>query len=371
MTRCLITDERLAREKLTAGRRFLNDSRLTGFKVIISSRSRTFVVRTGQLYRVLGRWPLISAENAREQALDLLRRLTAGGTIQTGACNAPIPTLREAFDRYVAAKRLKPRSIINYRSVLDSACPELLDLPMGAITTEFYIQKFRSVKSPARANLHASLLASIYNYINAAANLAIPNPGKGVSKLVGLHRLQPKQRLVPDDKQRDWYHAVQALTNRIASDLFVTLALSGARRDELRCLTWKQVNMEERFIHLPDTKNGRAHTFPFGTRLAALLQRRAIGSTPDDLVFPIGEDMVYHNAKKVIRASGVAFSPHDLRRGFATLASRLVCDEFQVKALLNHAPTGVTQKHYIVREVGELRLPMQRIEDYLFSLWQE
>lgn len=109
MTRCLITDERLAREKLTAGRRFLNDSRLTGFTVVISARSRTFVVRT-QL-RSLGSFDTlvaavllialseeIASPELRERVLSLYVGLHAG--LRTLPETAPFfPDLFSCIDR--------------------------------------------------------------------------------------------------------------------------------------------------------------------------------------------------------------------------------------------------------------------------------
>ena len=108
---------------------------------------------------------------------------------------------------------------------------------------------------------------------------------------------------------------------------------------------------------------------PVGPRLHALFVRRRGADPQGSQVFPIHEDMIYHHAKKVITASGVPFSPHDLRRGFATCAAKLLKDGLLVKALLNHAPTGVTERHYIVRDTEELRGPMARIEEHYYGLW--
>lgn len=369
MTRCLLSDERLAREKPTKGRRRLLDSHLTGFHVVITSRSKTFVVRTARLYRVIGRWPLISCEEARQQAHELLKRLVAGQDLNVAVPRIRMPTLRQAFEKYLAGKSLKPKSVVIYREVMKNQATELLDLPLSAITTDLYTEAFKRIKARSRANLHAALVGAIYNYMDAIVGVKLPNPATSMRRILGLHTMTPRSRLIREDQQQAWYQAVNGLKNRVAADLFVALALTGTRRDELRQLDWSLVDLERRLIHLPETKTGRPHTLPFGKRLHALLKRRHEAQKGVGRVFPIGEDMVYRNAKKAIKASGVPFIPHDLRRGFATIASRLIGDELLVKALLNHAPTGVTQKHYIVRDVEELYAPMQRIEDHFFELW--
>ncbi|GAB4255251.1 hypothetical protein [Deferrisoma sp.] len=60
---------------------------------------------------------------------------------------------------------------------------------------------------------------------------------------------------------------------------------------------------------------------------------------------------------RIQKASGVTFTPHDLRRTFATVAERLDLSCYAVMALLNHAPP---------REDGTaayLRLRPERLRD--------
>jgi len=247
---------------------------------------------------------------------------------------------------------------------------DLLDLPLSSISTDLYTEAFGRINARSQANLHAALVGAIYNYMDAIAGLKLPNPATSMRRILGLHKMAPRTRLIGDDQQRAWYGAVQELESLTASDLFIALALTGTRRNELRLLSWSMVEVDQKLIRVPDTKSGRPLVLPLGRRLLSLLSRRKQSNGDASRVFPIGEDMVYHYAKKVILASTVPFSPHDLRRGFATLASKLLGDELVVKALLNHAPIGVTQKHYVVRCVDELREPIQRIEDYLFALWE-
>jgi integrase len=69
--------------------------------------------------------------------------------------------------------------------------------------------------------------------------------------------------------------------------------------------------------------------------------------------------------KKVVDASGVSFSFHDLRRTFETVAESLDISAYAVKRLLNHADGSDVTAGYIVASVERLREPMQKITDFL------
>lgn len=367
MPRYLITDSRLEREPFGRRRRIL-DTRLAGFQVVISSRSKTFIVRTARLHKTIGRWPLVQAEDARGAALGVLRDHGAGVATPDARPGVKVPTLQQAFESYLVAKNLKPKSVETYRAVLKANAPDLLKWPLSAITMAAYAERFRAMASKSQANLHARLVAAIYVHTNAALGLALANPAATLRKLAGLYKIEPKTRTIAEDRLRAWYAAVSALRNRVAADLFEALLITGTRRDEMRCLRWCDVDPESATIRIPDTKNGRPHVLPIGPRMGELLGRRRVADGGGELVFPIKEDMIYHNAKKVTAASGVAFSPHDLRRTFATISARVLKDELMVKALLNHAPSGVTQRHYIVSDVESLRRPLRAIEARIGAL---
>ncbi len=56
---------------------------------------------------------------------------------------------------------------------------------------------------------------------------------------------------------------------------------------------------------------------------------------------------------------------HDLRRTFITIAESLDIPAYALKKLLNHKMTNDVTAGYIVADVERLRIPMQKITDYL------
>ena len=84
--RAYLADELLARRTGKAAvRAVVRDSRLSGFQCVIGARSKVFRLRLRRGCVTLGGWPMLSAEQVRTKALDLLRDLAAGRQL-------PMPT---------------------------------------------------------------------------------------------------------------------------------------------------------------------------------------------------------------------------------------------------------------------------------------
>ena len=83
-------------------------------------------------------------------------------------------------------------------------------------------------------------------------------------------------------------------------------------------------------------------------------------------MFPSPQDSSKHASmsravQRVVDESGIAFTPHDLRRTVATIASELGYDLAKISAVLNHAKSGVTAG-YVQSTVGSLKRTLEDIE---------
>lgn len=67
--------------------------------------------------------------------------------------------------------------------------------------------------------------------------------------------------------------------------------------------------------------------------------------------------------------SGADFTPHDLRRTYASLLNSLTPSpsQYQIKRLLNHTPDKDVTTEYIQHETEALRAIVQRVEDLVFG----
>lgn len=71
--------------------------------------------------------------------------------------------------------------------------------------------------------------------------------------------------------------------------------------------------------------------------------------------------------QKVIELSGVAFTLHDLRRIFITIAESIDISAYALKRLVNHKMSNDVTAGYIVSDVESLRKPMEQIATQLLQ----
>lgn len=74
----------------------------------------------------------------------------------------------------------------------------------------------------------------------------------------------------------------------------------------------------------------------------------------------------YRQIVNVVAKSGVPFSPHDLRRTFASVVNRrgYRLSYYTTKRLLNHHTSDVTQS-YVQFDIEQLRSAMRAVEDFV------
>ena len=70
---------------------------------------------------------------------------------------------------------------------------------------------------------------------------------------------------------------------------------------------------------------------------------------------------------RIEKATGIHFTPHDLRRTFATIAESIDVPAYALKRLLNHADGADVTAGYLVMTPERLREPMQRITDFVLK----
>ncbi len=134
-------------------------------------------------------------------------------------------------------------------------------------------------------------------------------------------------------------------------------------------MCWKQIDLKAKTLTITDTKNNLAHSLPLPDYLFNLLSSRK-RTTTSDFVFP-GPGAAGHiieprkQIAKVIAASGIQFSVHDLRRTFITIAESLDIPAYALKRLLNHKMNADVTAGYIMLDIERLRNPMQMIANHI------
>jgi integrase len=369
-------------------RRFVYDTATPGLAVqITGTGAKTFYLYrwvNGKPERVrLGAFPGMTVEQARKAAAEHLAIIAKGESPRANkrAEAAQSVTLGEVFEAYLAGRDLKPGTAHDYRRVMREAFADWHDKRLLDITRDMVERRHAQIgeRSHARANNAMRVLRALMNYAAGRYEdakgrpLLSDIPTKRLSATRAWYRVERRQTVIRPHQLRPWWQAVDALAEESATvaDYLRLLVLTGLRRGEAARLEWADIDLTGRTLTVRDTKNRRPHTLPLPPYLAELLAHRH-EERASRFVFPAtrGDGHLIEPRKsltKVAEASGVSFTPHDLRRTFATVAEGLDLSGYALKALLNHKTGADVTRGYIVADVERLREPMRRIEEFILK----
>ncbi|PWG18061.1 tyrosine-type recombinase/integrase [Salibaculum griseiflavum] len=381
------------------------DSELRGFGIRVSpGGSKTYIMqrRIGRTTRrlTIGRADDISAEAARRRALSLAAKFAEGidPVAEERKLRARAKTLKEAFDDYKAAPAKKGGSKGNTKKPqtirdIDKAMrrfSDWLNKPVSEITGRMVKDRHAKLAatSPAQANLAMRYLRAALNHVIADCDdddepVLKSNPVDRLSRLNQWAEVKRAERCIPQDRIGDWVNAVQTSLGGIrcdneARDALLFILLTGARvgevlgnaKDGYPPLRWADIDLRNNVVTFRQTKNGTDHELPLSSQLVNLLvERKKIAD--EDFVFANRQGEMPTDLRAALNrievATGLHITAHDLRRTFATTASRIDISAFKLKRLTNHANGGDVTAGYVQVTTEDLRDAMQRISDYLLS----
>lgn len=375
-------------------RAYYEDDRVPALRLAVTDRgSKSWVVQKridGRVTRItLGRYPDLTPENARRHAEQTIGQIAEGRDPQTEKREARAGrlTLQEAFDELLRTRPLKPKTQAVYRQVITGALGDWLPRPLTSITKEIVAERHAklSLSSGTYADGAMRTFRSIWNFAAAGyedskgESLLGPNPVDRLSKTKAWHRTKRRDTYIREQDLPAWFSAVQDLRGeswgtmaKTVGDYLALLLLTGLRRSEGAELRWDQIDLAARTLRVLDTKNHDDHILPLSDFLCDLLKERSKKADGATYVFEsesTGNPLKEPRAQitRVVRASGVSFTIHDLRRTFCTVAESLDLSHYALKRLLNHRMAGDVTAGYIGKNIERLRDPMQRITSYILS----
>lgn len=347
------------------------DSTLRGFGLrVTASGVRSFILRcriNGKERRItLGRYGPLTTEQARREATKLLGAIATGRdpVAERRQSKAEAVSLGQVFAEYLQARELRPKTRADYQRVIRVSFADWRGRPLREVTGDEVARRHADLGAnhgKAWGNLSMRLLRALFNFAAAShESLSLDNPVKRLSRTRSWFRVDRRTTLIKPHQLPAWWAAVLGLDNTLARNYLQVVALTGLRRSEALGLRWQDVDLVGRTLTVRETKNHTDHTLPLPPYLAALLDalprhgaRVFEGLRPDSAV------------AEVARRSGVAFTVHDLRRTFATIADGLDIPGYAVKGLLNHSGGSDVTSGYVVVTTERLRAPMARISEYV------
>lgn len=378
------------------GQAFYRDSQLRGFGLRVGKNSKVYYAESkvnDKTVRVtIGQHGLFTAEQARLEARSILGMMARGINPNDAdkARKAKSVTLLEVYQAYLVARSsLKPRTIYDYDRFMKTHYLDWNNKPIIEITKDMIERKHREIgeRSEAQANLSMRFMRALFNfaigqYEDSTGNPTVSdNPVKRISQTRAWYRVDRRQTVIKPHDLPAWFKAVYALptlsngSNREAvRDYLLLLIFTGLRREEGLALQWRDIDFKAKTLTIPDPKNRQAHTLPLTQFLFDLLKNRHDNNFEGSAFVFAGRgvkgymDDPNKQMKLVIESSAVTFTPHDLRRTFITIAESLDISAYALKRLANHKMANDVTAGYIIGDAERLRLPMQRITDYLLNL---
>jgi integrase len=309
------------------------DASLPGFGMRLreSGAARwVFQYKFGSQHRrmVLGATSELSIGDARKTAELLKARVRLGQDPASEKADARIKaaeTFGAALPAYLGHQRavLRPRSYPDVERHLLSHAKLLHPMQLAKIERRDIATVLASVGKNSGLVTSNRVRTSLSGFFSWAMTqgLVDGNPVIGTIK----HEEQSRERvLAPHELRAIW----QALGDGDYGDIVRLLALTGQRASEISGLSWGEIQADMIVLPGSRTKNGRAHTIPLAQPVLAIIGKHERGKDSDPVFGRSFRSFSGWSECKVrlearIAATGAAlphWTPHDLRRTFATYA---------------------------------------------------
>ena len=273
-------------------------------------------------------------------------------------------TFGELTDQYLAehALRAAPASTKEVRRMLNSdILPFLRPLRLDAVTKADVARVVERVASRGAfegADHVLTTLRAVFNW-GAGTGRTEHDPTRGLQK---RNAGRPRERVLTDDEIRVVWRVLESMPihdRALALGLRDALKLQlllGTRIGETVSARKCEVDLGDRLWVIPtaSTKSRREHKLPLSD-MALRILRSSMERTPSSpWLFPSPVDgkplrpkSASHALIRLRRRLGLNdFGTHDLRRTMATGLGNMGVNDELIGRILNHAPSGVTRRHY-------------------------
>jgi integrase len=145
-------------------------------------------------------------------------------------------------------------------------------------------------------------------------------------------------------KDGELVRLLDALNKTCEIKIVVLLAIETAmRRAEILSLLWSNIYLEDRYLILPDTKNGEVRAVPLSTNAISIL-RSLVRNT--DKVFSIKPDSITRGFKRACKRAGLEdLRFHDLRHEATSRFFELGLNTMEVSAITGHKTLSMLKRY--------------------------
>lgn len=313
------------------------------FRALVSGQRRSYKI---------GGYPEVSLASARKRAEELRSAAADGITgeaLETRKI-AQTRTVDTAYTDYIEAKKaeLADRTIKEKRRLYGLHISTVIGSKViGRVSKADVAQVVDAVRRKGLVVQSNRILSEVQAFLNWCADRDYLET---VPQVRGLKaKEQPRERTLTEAELGALWNITKDL-GPVGGAYIRTLVLLGQRRDEVRLMTWDEVDLKQALWTIPKEryKTKRDHIVPLSASAVELL--RGISNQHQGFVFKGRElDKPFNGTRGVIesvrRRLGKShdYTLHDIRRTFRTWLSRAGVDEVTAERCLGHEPQGITR----------------------------
>ena len=121
---------------------------------------------------------------------------------------------------------------------------------------------------------------------------------------------------------------------------------TGTRRGETLSLTWENVHLGKRYVHLPDTKNGDSRDVPLSPQALELLRDLPKDIREDQVVFPLHFEALKSSLRRACSKACISdIRFHDLRHEATSRFFEKGLNVMDVYAITGHKDLRILQRY--------------------------
>jgi integrase len=338
--------------------------------------------------RVLGEYPTMSLEEARDKARHWRKLLKAGKDptaeekrVRQAELRKQQNTFASACEEYLLRRvKGKRQSRDTERTLRRELIDKWGDRPLHEINKADVITLVEAIVdrgAPAQARNVLVHAKTFFKWAVARDKLE-HSPAAFVSAREIIGEKKPRQRVLNDDELRAFWRATEQYGYPFGP-LFRLLALTGCRKAEIGDLSWREIDLDKKLIRIPPErfKSDATHLVPLSSEAIVVLEALPRFRRGDYVFTLTGERPVggFSNAKAKLdqllaEHLGTAPEPfviHDLRRTVRTRLSSLRVPETVAEMVIGHGRKGLARvydQHEFESEMREaLELWARRLRD--------
>lgn len=303
----------------------------------------------------LGSFPEVTVEQARIEAQKILADFAQGANpAEARRASKAEPTLSEFFTEYGKRHGEQKRSWRDdQQRFRDYLQPSIGKRKLSEINREMIARAMSEAESVGRSGATINQIRALASGIFAKAvdwGYLAGNPAQGIKG----RKTQSRDRFLQADEMPRFLQALAEEPNATARDFILMALLTGARRENLCAMQWREINLDRAEWRIPRTKNGDAQIIPLCAEAIDILKTRR-EQIAESFVFPgRGSDHITDPKAafmRVMKRAGIPYGRkaedgvtlHDLRRTLGSWQARTGASLVIIGKSLGHKSHQATQ----------------------------